>query len=135
MDCNHYVAYGCDPARLLERVFSGLRPEIKYRFWSPPEHRKKLAQKIGELLKNGVLRAFFHFSANCFLVLGEDNINIFPIFSDFGTELRWPGDSQRESWRFKQIDSRESIRRKKKTIFITCERFARIASKPAIRIF
>ena len=41
--------------------------------------------------------------------------------------LRWPGDSQRKSGRFTRIDSHESIRRKK-PIFITCERFARIAS-------
>ena len=36
------------------------------------------------------------------------------------TDLRWPGDSQPESGRFARIDSRESIRRKKKkAIFIT----------------
>ena len=50
----------------------------------------------------------------------------FRSLSDFFS-LRWPGVSQRESGRFARIDSRESIRRKK-PIFITCERFARIAS-------
>ena len=33
------------------------------------------------------------------------------------SKLRWPGDSQRESGRFTRIDSRESIRRKKKKLF------------------
>ena len=33
--------------------------------------------------------------------------------SMFGVELRWPGDSQRESGRLARIDSHESIRRKK----------------------
>ena len=40
--------------------------------------------------------------------------------------LRWPGDSQRESGRFARSDSQKH---KKKTHFIACERFARIASK------
>ena len=35
-------------------------------------------------------------------------------------ELRWPGDSQRESGRLARIESRESIHRKT-SIFITCE--------------
>ena len=48
--------------------------------------------------------------------------------SFFVPELRWPGDSQRESGRFARTDSRESICRKT-PIFITCERFAQIASK------
>ena len=36
-------------------------------------------------------------------------------------QLRWPGDSQRESERFARIDGRETL------IFIVFERFARIA--------
>ena len=49
----------------------------------------------------------------------------------------WPGDSQHKSWRFAQIDSCESICRKKKEnyIFITCKRFARIASNLRFAIF
>ena len=48
--------------------------------------------------------------------------------------LRWPGASQRESGRFARIDSREWIR-SKTPIFITCERFARIASNLRFAIF
>ena len=53
-----------------------------------------------------------------------------------GRQLRWPGDSQRESPRFTRnsIDSRESIRRKT-SIFIMCERFSRIASNLRFAIF
>ena len=46
--------------------------------------------------------------------------------------LRWPGDSQRESGRFAQIDSRESIRSKKKPL-LRAIRANRL--KPAIRNF
>ena len=42
--------------------------------------------------------------------------------------LRWPGDSQRESGQFASINSCKSIRRKT-SIFVRCERFARIASR------
>ena len=44
--------------------------------------------------------------------------------------LRWPVDSQRESGRFARIDSQE-----KPLIFITCERFAQIASNLRFAIF
>ena len=53
--------------------------------------------------------------------------------------IRWPSDSQRKSGQFARISSRESIRRKKekkkKTICITFERFARIASNLRFAIF
>ena len=44
-------------------------------------------------------------------------------------KLRWPGDSQRESGRFARIDSQ------KNPIFMTFERFARIASNLQIAMF
>ena len=44
-------------------------------------------------------------------------------------KLRWPGDSQRESVRFARIKPYNRYARiKPYLIFITCERFARIAS-------
>ena len=44
-------------------------------------------------------------------------------------------DSQRESWQFVPTDSRESMRRKTQSIFITFERFARSASNLRFAVF
>ena len=52
----------------------------------------------------------------------------------FVGQLRWRGDSQRESGRFAPIDSPESIRRKI-LIFITFERFEQIASNLWFALF
>ena len=49
--------------------------------------------------------------------------------------IKWPGDSQRDSGRFARIDSCESTRREPLLNFITCERFARIASNLRIASF